>query len=194
MYTEKKRTTIIMATAIIMNLALFLSAYYFKLPLWLDTTGTIYAAVLLGAPAGFVVAIANNLIQAFGFYGADSLLFYIVSALTAFTAGSVMKDKKRSVLRWVLLAVYLFAICSVSSIILTFITTDGVPADYWGSTLYGLLLANGVAPAFSTMLSVAVVKILDVLISLAVVVLSVAITPKAVKTDAVTIKNKVVGD
>ena len=128
MYTERKRILLIMAISAVMNFSLFIIAYYFKLPLWLDTTGTIYAAVLLGAPAGFVVAITNNLIQAFGFYGADSLLFYIVSALTAFVTGYIMKNKNRSILKWLLLTVSLFAACSLASIIVTLITTEGIPA------------------------------------------------------------------
>ena len=191
MYTEKKRIFLIMIISAIMNFSLFILAHYCKLPLWLDTTGTIYAAVLLGAPAGFVVAIANNLIQAFGFYGADSLLFYIVSALTAFVTGYTMKNKKPNVKRWLLLYVRLFITCCLASIILTFITTDGIPADYWGFTIYNTLVNKNVSPALCTMLSVSLVKTLDVLVSLLFVILSVFLTPKAIKTNAATVKNDV---
>lgn len=194
MYTEKKRTFIIIAISVIMNFSLFIIAYYFKLPLWLDTTGTIYAAVLLGAPAGFVVAIANNLIQAFGFYGADSLLFYIVSALTAFLTGRIMKNGKRSALKWLLLTVCLFAACSFASIIITSITTDGIPADYWGAAIYYGLSSKGMVPALCTAVAVASVKFLDILASLLIVMLSIYLTPKTIKHNVATVKNNVVGN
>ncbi len=188
MFTEKKRIFIIMATSVAMNFSLFLIAYYLKLPLWLDTTGTIYAAVLLGAPAGFVVAIANNLIQAFGFYGADSLLFYIVSAITAFITGHIMKNKKYDIMRWVKLMIYLFVICSFTSIMVTFITTEGVPTDYWGSTIYQVLMKKDIIPALCTVVSVSLVKFSDILVSLLIVILSILLTPKAIKSNEVTVK------
>lgn len=192
LYTEKKRTFFIMATSIVMNFSMFIIAYYLKLPLWLDTTGTIYAAVLLGAPAGFVVAIINNLIQAFGFYGNDSLLFYIVSALTAFVTGYIMKNKKRNVLRWLMLAMCLLAMCSFASIIITLITTEGIPADYWGTMIYKAMMEKGVIPVLCTATSVSLVKFLDIVVSLLIVALSIFLTPKAIKSNAATIKNNVV--
>ena len=181
-----------MATSVVMNFSLFIIAYYFKLPLWLDTTGTIYAAVLLGAPAGFVVAIANNLIQAFGFYGDDSLLFYIVSALTAFVTGYIMKNKKHNILRWLMLTICLFAACSFASIIVTFITTEGIPADYWGAMIYNTMMKKGIIPVLCTVASVSLVKFLDIVVSLLIVVLSIFLTPKAIKSNVATVKNDVV--
>lgn len=192
MYTEGKRTFIIMLFSVIMNFSLFIMAYYFRFPLWLDTTGTIYAAVLLGAPAGFVVAIANNLVQAFGFYGADSLLFYIVSALTAFVTGHIMKDKKRNISRWLMLMVCLVATCCFASVTLTFITTEGIPADYWGFMIYNAMLKKGIIPALCTTVAVSAVKIPDIIVSLLIVMLSIFLTPKAIKSNVATIKNNVV--
>lgn len=192
LYTEKKRIFIIMATSVVMNFSLFIIAYYFKFPLWLDTTGTIYAAVILGSPAGFVVAIVNNLIQAFGFYGAESLLFYIVSALTAFVTGYMMKNRKRNILRWLLLTVSLFAVCSLASIIVTLITTEGIPADYWGTMIYNTMIKKGGLPVMSTVVSVSIVKFLDIVVSLIIVMLSVFLTPKAIKSNVATVKNDVV--
>ena len=125
------------------------------------------------------------------YYRADSLLFYIVSALTAFVTGYTMKNKKPNVKRWLLLYVRLFITCCLASIILTFITTEGIPADYWGFTIYNTLVNKNVSPALCTMLSVSLVKTLDVLVSLLFVILSVFLTPKAIKTNAATVKNDV---
>lgn len=183
-----------MVASACMNFFLFIIAYYFKLPLWLDTTGTIYASVLLGAPSGFVVAIANNLIQAFCFYGTDSLLFYIVSALTAFITGHIMKNKKQNSLNWLMLLMCLFVSCSFVSVVLTLMTTNGVPADYWGSMIHRFLMKKEVSPILCTALSVSLVKFFDILVSLFFVKIAISLTPKVIKSNTATVKNNIAGN
>ena len=194
MYTEKKRILHIMAASVCMNFFLFIIAYYFKLPLWLDTTGTIYASILLGAPSGFVVAIANNLIQAFCFYGTDSLLFYIVSALTAFITGHIMKNKKHNAKNWLMLLMCLFVSCSFVSVILTLITTNGVPVDYWGSMIYQFLTKKEFSPILCTVLSVSLVKFFDIIVSSLFVMIAICLTPKVIKSNTATVKNNMAGN
>lgn len=189
MYTEKKRTLIIIIISIMMNLLLFVIAYYCKLPLWLDTTGTIYASIILGFPAGFVVAIINNLVQAACFYGAESLSFYIVSALTAFISGCIMKTNYKKIkLKWLLLTLCLLVVSVSVAVIITFIANKGIPADYWGSLIYRMLIAKGYKPSIATVVSVSLVKILDVIFSVVIVMLLILFTPKVLKSERSTVK------
>ena len=62
MLTDKKRKTIIFLIAVMQNLVFFVVSYFTKLPLWLDTTGTIYISILLGYQFGFCVGLINILL------------------------------------------------------------------------------------------------------------------------------------
>jgi len=182
MYTEKKRIIIVIITAVLLNLMLFLLAYYLELPLWLDTTGTIYAALILGFPAGFIVAIVNNVSQALFFYGLESLRFYLVSALTALLTGIIAtKFKHRRGLKWFLLTLALLVLGITLAIILNFWAYGGIPADHWGNKLYYDFLADGLRPWQSTLLSVSIVKFMDVIVSVVLVAIAHRITPKAIR-------------
>lgn len=188
MFTNRKRVTMLIVIAALMNLLLFLCAYFLNLPLWLDTTGTIYAALILGFPAGFIVAIINNVIQALFFYGLESLRFYLVSALTALVTGLIMsKFAHRPVLKWFLLTLGLWVLSTSLAIFLTFIAYNGVPADHWGKLLYNRFLAISV-PWQATVLSVGIVKTLDILVSIALVAIAWHLTPRALRTDKVAVK------
>lgn len=188
MYTEGKRVVILIAVASLMNLLLFLTAYCFNLPLWMDTTGTIYAALILGFPAGFIVAIINNVTQALFFYGLESLQFYLVSALTALVTGIIMtRFAHRPVLKWFILTGGLWVLSSSLAVILTFVAYNGIPADYWGNYLYHFFLTH-ITPVQATVLSVGLVKTLDVLVSVGLVVAAWHLTPRAIRENNVTIK------
>jgi len=182
MYTNKKRILLIILISVIMNFLLFLASYFLRLPLWLDTTGTIYSAILLGFPVGFIVAIINNVTQALFFYGTESLNFYFVSALTAFVTGLIMKKNQRnSTARWITLACALLVVSIAIAVPLTFVTTAGIPNDYWGQTLYLALQESGFSPAPATVFSVSLVKALDVVTSVILVRLAYTLTPGAIR-------------
>ena len=188
MFTNRKRITILIAIAALMNLILFFCAYFLNLPLWLDTTGTIYAALILGFPAGFIVAIINNVIQALFFYGLESLRFYLVSALTTLVTGLIMSHlAHRPILKWFLLTLSLWVLSTSLAILLTFIAYNGVPADHWGKLLYHQFLEITV-PWRATVLSVGSVKTLDILVSVALVAIAWCLTPKALRTDKVAVR------
>ena len=188
MFTNRKRVTILIIISALMNLFLFLCAYFLNLPLWLDTTGTIYAALILGFPAGFIVAIINNVLQALFFYGLESLRFYLVSALTALVTGLIMsKFAHKPILRWFLLALGLWILSTSLAIFLTFIAYNGIPADHWGRLLYNQLLENTV-PWKATVLSVGSIKTMDILVSIALVAIVWRLTPRALRTDKVAVR------
>ena len=189
MFTNRKRVTITIVISALMNLVLFLCTHFLKLPLWLDTTGTIYAALILGFPAGIIVAIINNVVQALFFYGLESLQFYLVSALTALVTGLVMsRFAHRPIFKWFFLTSALWALSNSLAIVLTFIVYNGIPADHWGNLLYYQFIKI-VQPWLATVISVGIVKTLDIIVSVALVAVAVLLTPNALKTDKIAVKH-----
>ena len=182
MLTEKKRKLYLFAISILMNLLFFLAAYFLKLPVWLDTTGTIYISVLLFFPAGFVVGLINNTILSLFFFGFNSISYYIISAAVAFTAGICAKKCKKHRMKFlILLSSSIFFVSILLAVPLTFIVDKGIPSDFWGNRLYFQFIDMGMAGYLSTILSVSIVKFIDVIISIALVVLIYILTPLKLK-------------
>lgn len=170
--------------SVLMNFSFFLITYIIKLPLWLDTTGTIYASIILGFPVGFIVAIINNVTQALFFYGVDSLTFYLVSAITAFVSGSIMtKYKNRPKSRWFLLTVTLLVVSVTLAVVITFIANKGLPSDYWGQRLYFFLQQRNINKFWATVIAVSMIKILDIIVSVILVYFVYRFTPEVIRED-----------
>ncbi len=182
MFTNNKRILRIMIISVLLNFVLFTFAYFLNLPLWLDTTGTIYAACLLGAPAGFIVAIINNITEAIFFYGDQSLFFYFVSLLTAFIAGQIAKKYADFKLKkWIYMLIALLLAESIFSVLITFVANKGIPSNYWSNHIYYKLTDSGVGNTLATVWSVLIIKIPDVIVSVLLVIVSLICTPKKLK-------------
>ncbi len=191
LFTEKKRTISLIIISVLMNSILFLIAHYLNLPLWLDTTGTIYISCIIGFPAGFLVAIILNITESIWIYGKNSLLFYFVSLLTALTAGKVYSKYKNTKLKkWIIMLLLTVVGCG-SAIIITFIVSGGVPSNYWSAYLYQQLTAAGINKIISSCLAVSAVKCLDIAASVLIVALAIKITPVKLKTKKVVLMERV---
>ena len=191
MLTEKKRKLYLFTISVLMNLLFFLAAYFLKLPVWLDTTGTIFISVLLFFPAGFVVGLINNTILSLFFFRFNSISYYIVSAAVAFTAGTcARKCKKHRVKFLILLSASIFLVSMLLAVPLTFVVDKGIPSDFWGHRLYSRFTDMGMAKYLSTILSVSLVKFIDVILSIVLVVLVYVLTPlKLKKGDNIVLRN-----
>ena len=182
MLTDKKRKTIIFLIAVMQNLVFFVVSYFTKLPLWLDTTGTIYISILLGYQFGFCVGLINSLFSALFFYGYHSIIFYLVSFSVAILSDVIYHHiNKRK--KWIVMYFALSFAGGLCASLLTLIFDNGIPADYWTRNWYNYLLVLKVIPFFSTVISILAMKSLDTLISLLLVGLSIKLTPKRIKTD-----------
>ncbi|MCQ4637404.1 hypothetical protein NE619_11775 [Anaerovorax odorimutans] len=93
-----KRYVILMIVSVALNLGLYAVAHYCHLPMWLDSVGTGYAAVVLEPAAGLIVALATNFYQATAFYGMDALFYYFTGALAAVCFGCILR--KNGQLLW----------------------------------------------------------------------------------------------
>lgn len=88
-----RRYVLLMILGVVLNLGLYAVAHFCRLPMWLDSVGTTYTAVVLEPAAGLVVALATNFYQAAAFYGMDALFYYFTGALAALCFGCVLRKE-----------------------------------------------------------------------------------------------------
>lgn len=178
MFTEQKKALTICVVAIALNTALSLLAKLFCLPMWLDTVGTIYAAIILGFPYGFVVGLINNVFWAVLTEGHNSFAYYVVSLAVAYMAAKLTSRSERPApLALAKLFIALFAVGAILASATTIIVDAGVPTDYWGQVSRLFLIENGLAEMPSCILAVSAVKAVDTLVSLLLVAIAIAATP-----------------
>lgn len=192
MFTERKRVLYLLLISILMNLGLFCISYFLNLPLWLDTTGTVYISCLLGASLGYIAAIINNIFEAVFFYGEDSLLFYLVSLITALVTGIIMsKYNKTRVKKWLILAGMLIIASGLSAVAITFIVNQGVPSNELSKQLYDYFRQNNYSHFLATSFAVLAIKIPDIIVTVLLVIIAIRVTPVKLKTTKMIIKENV---
>ncbi len=182
MFTNDKRILRLMIISVLLNLILFTISYLLNLPLWLDTTGTIYVSCILGAPAGFIVAIINNVAEAIFFYGDQSLFFYFVSLFTAFISGWIAKEYNHSkVKKWTYMLIILILVEGFFSVVITFLANGGVPSNYWSRYIYDYMIDKNIKSVSATIAAVLAIKIPDIIVTIAIVMFALRCTPKKLK-------------
>ena len=183
LFTERIRIARLIIISLLMNTILFLLAYFLNLPLWLDTTGTIYISCIIGFPAGFLVSIIINITESIWIYGESSLLFYFVSLLTALASGKIYeKYKNTKIKKWLLMLICLILVDCTLAVAITFVTSDGIPSNYWSWYLYTIIMEQGVNNIIATFISVSSVKCLDLIVTLLIVAIAIRVTPDKLKT------------
>lgn len=182
MFTNNKRILRLMIISVLLNSILFTISYILNLPLWLDTTGTIYVSCILGAPAGFIVAIINNVAEAIFFYGDQSLFFYFVSLFTAFISGWIAKKYNHSkVKKWIYMLIILILVVGFFSVVITFLANGGVPSNYWSKYIYDYMMDKNIKSVSATIVAVLAIKIPDIIVTIAIVMFALRCTPKKLK-------------
>lgn len=199
MFTSKKRVVHLIIVSSIFNFAFSFFVYWLRLPMWLDTVGTIYIAILLGSSYGFCVGLVNNLLFSVILYGYNSTLYYIVSFFVALISGTYSgkaglldgcKTKRESVkssvvyfMKWLVLGLYIFVVSSVIATFFTIVIDYGIPTDYWGNRIYESLLQMAFSGIISTAVSVTTIKLVDVAVTLIIVRILISITPLKYRTN-----------
>lgn len=153
-----RRTLVITLIAVAMNSLLYLAVSRLNLPLWLDTVGTAYAALLLGPFGGVIPAVVNGFFLAAFFFGWDSTAYVIVSVLISLLVGWASRTGRiRDVLSCAGLVTVVFLFSVMLCVFLSFrLAADGNPGDYWGDLLYRTLrpeFGAYLAAVFSTLLT-----------------------------------------
>ena len=184
MYTTKKRGIIMIVIAIIMNLGLSLMVYFFKLPMWLDTVGTIYISIIMGSAFGFCVGLANNVMFSGFLYGYNSISYYFVSFYVAFVAGrNAGAPQKMSINKWIILGIKIFFGSVIIATGLSLWLDSGIPSDYWGQRIYNYLDFAGYPNVISSAVAILIIKAIDVIMSLLLTRVAIHFTPEKMLSD-----------
>lgn len=180
-----RRYFIVMLIGVLMNWLLFsaIDTNALNLPLWLDCTGTAYAALLLEPTAGLIVGLINNCYLSIFVYGSNNLLSYFISVVMALFVGIRLRDKdgKINVRRIPSTALLVFLVSTVIAALLTMWRSGGVPLGYWEGLFYHRGLDRGLPNFLACLYGTAVIKGLDTIATVGIVALFYRMTPAKLK-------------
>lgn len=144
MKTSKKALLLILLIAV--NYGARLGAEALHLPFWLDTVGTLAAAMYLGLVPGIIAAAVSSVI--FGLGSPLYMLYGLVTIPVAAAASMMQKNHAFEKIDSSVLNAFLLSILSVGiSFPLNMLIGKGYSGNIWGDTLVDMLLWNG-APLF----------------------------------------------
>lgn len=176
------RYAVIMVIGVLMNILLYDLAVYCNLPVWLDITGTIFAAIVLEPAAGLLVGLINNCSLSVFQYGSSALVYFAVSAAVALASGLVMRKKGH--ISWKRMPFAMLLVLCASSILAALITiwrSNGIPTGYWENFFYQQALQAGAPSWIATIYGTGAIKLFDVLASIIIVPFIYLILPKSIK-------------
>lgn len=151
MNIKEKYKFIYIALAVAINSLGAFIALMFKLPVYMDTIGTIISSILFGPVIGGVTGACSAIVNGMTF-DPTSFYFIPVQIILGLLTGILIKDKKVKSFRTVIIIILITIICSsVSSVIAAFVF-DGITSS--GSSIIVSVLKNSgisiVTAVFST--------------------------------------------
>ena len=155
-----------------------LFAQLLKLPLWLDSIGTVIASMLSGPIVGAISGAINNII-----YGLTMDPISFVYALTSVAIGLTVgimayKGRINNLWRAVVVGLVVALVAAVVSTPLNVIFWGGQTGNVWGDALYAYLIAHGVPVWLSSFLDELVVDLPDKVATVIIAFLIFASLPK----------------
>lgn len=148
-----------------LNVGLFFLSKYLQLPFWLDTIGTMAAAVELGVAAGVLSAVGSSV--AVWLIAGNSLFYSVAAIMTAVIVGLLMtKDKQKDKLFIVSVGLLSGLVSTVICIPINFAIENGSTGNVWGDALKDMLDLNVSSDWFNTFASEAFVDLPDRVVSL----------------------------
>jgi energy-coupling factor transport system substrate-specific component len=181
--SNKKRYAIIMAISVIMNEALYEVCLIYKLPCWLDTSGTALASLVLEPTAGLLVGLINNFYLAISSGDPQRLLYYAASASVALVVGNTLRNAAGQV-DWHRLKVtipLLILIPNFFIIVLMFLMDGGQVFGDYAVIFDNMALSWGWSPALSAIFGTLADKTMDVFAVVGVMALVYRILPPVLK-------------
>lgn len=189
MFTNTKRAVVVCLVGVLLNECLSLIARLLNLPMWLDTTGTIYSSILLGFPYGFLVGLVNNLFWTIFTDGYNSFAYYIVSLAIAYASSKLAyPSKKITPLTFLKLFLILSLLGSALSSLTAFIVDNGIPTDYWSRYLMIDFISFGSNSTIACVIGITIIKVIDTLFSLLIVLVALKCTPLKYRDDEFVLK------
>lgn len=128
---------------VLLNLAGKCIAGYFRLPLWLDSLGTVAATYVCGPVCGVIVGITLNILYSI-IYSWTYACYAIVSVSIAVVAGiCISKDYMKTLLGALTSSFYIALVSCSISVIFNYMFFNGYTNNIWGDGVIESLLGIG---------------------------------------------------
>ena len=158
---------VLIALSVLMNYFGGLLATTYKLPVWLDSAGTVLAAYLGGPVCGALVGMTGNFV-AYIVYG-DNWVYAIVSIAIGVVVGLAAQRKKFATLLGIFTTAAMLAItATVVAMPLNIFFGNKSTGNVWGDAVYGFLMEKGIPSFLSLPVGQIYVELLDKLLILLV--------------------------
>ena len=176
---DKRKYLIIMAIGTIINFIFYSVARIFELPIFMNSVGTGYAAMMLEPAAGLLVGYVYNFFEALLIYGPESMTYYITTAITAVIIGvRIRKEGSIEIRRLPATVLIVTVINTFISGCLTIRRTGGSLEDGWEVGMMEIMMENGIPKYVSYFLSAFALKLIDAAILIIALYVLYKITPK----------------
>lgn len=128
---------------VLLNLAGKCIAGYFRLPLWLDSLGTVAAIYVCGPVCGVIVGVTLNILYSI-IYSWTYACYAIVSVSIAVVAGiCISKDYMKTLLGALTSSFYIALVSCSISVIFNYMFFNGYTNNIWGDGVIESLLGIG---------------------------------------------------
>ncbi|MEN3041786.1 MAG: ECF transporter S component [Fervidobacterium sp.] len=168
MAKDTKFTTavlVLIPVAVGINYAGKFFAEALKLPLWLDSIGTILAAMLAGSIVGGLSGAINNIIYGLT-AGPISFIYALTSVGIGVAAGLLHKAKMfDNIAKTIISGLIIAFVATVISVPLNVIFWEGQTGNVWGDALFGFLKSKGYNIWVASFFDELVVDLVDKLLS-----------------------------
>lgn len=187
MYTSRFRNTganktIITVLGILLNFVLFFISARWNLPLFLDKTGTVYTALLLGPLPALLVGFVHTLILVFFFSGAPGLWFYLIHILVAVIIGISAEERVfKGISSTFGVAFILYLLSTLLSTFFTFFFLGSKTRDYFSNMVSLSLSSNGIAQSLAVLIAVGTSLLPEIILTGVLASLLYLCTPSACK-------------
>ena len=138
-----------------------LFAELLKLPLWLDSIGTVLASMLAGPIIGAISGIINNFIYGFT-VDQISFVYAITSGIIGFVVGMMAyKGWIANVKKAIVIGLVVGLVAATVSTPLNMLFWEGQTGNVWGDALYAVIIANDFPPWIASFCNSVVVDVPD---------------------------------
>ena len=145
-----RRYVCFMLIGVVLNLGLYQIAHIFHLPLWMDSIGSAYVAIMLEPAAGLLVAFATNFYQAAMIYGSSSLVYYATSAMAALCIGVLIRKNGIICRKQYIKAITCYFVCAtLIATLLTLWRTNGIADSAWERHYISMAMDAGMPSALA---------------------------------------------
>ena len=140
---KRYSTSLFVILCLLLNLSGKCLAQWLKLPIWMDSFGTIAATYVLGPVCGVIVGVTLNTLYSI-IYSWTYICYAVVSALIAVIAGvCIKKDYMKTLLGALTASFYIAFVSCVVSLIFNYIFFNGYTNNIWGDGVIDSLISIG---------------------------------------------------